>query len=360
MRIVLATGIYPPQIGGPATYVRELAGRLKARGAEVCVVTFGEESASTDEGWPVHAVSRVGGPLLRWWRYANVLRAVAADSDIVYAFSAVSAGVPLFLSRLRTPRRVLRLGGDFGWERATDKGVQQPLAEWYGEKPNVQRPMELLLKQFHHIVFSTAFQESLYERQYGHLPTHSVIENALPQNEPVLHQRHTPFKLLFLGRFVAFKNILSLIDAVALVPDCTLTLIGEGPEEGHLRRLIAKRGLQERVNIESPVQGQDKRTVFLSHDALILPSFTEISPNAALEARSLGLPVVLTEETGLSLSLRQGMVVTSLRSPEQIVTALKLLLSDYDSCAARAAAPLPSRPWEAVADEHMSLFQGLL
>lgn len=360
MHIVLATGIYPPQIGGPATYVRELAGRLKARGANVSVVTFGEESANPHEEWSVHTVSRRGGPIARWFRYARTLRKVGSDADIIYAFSAVSVGVPLFLSRLRGPRRVLRLGGDFGWERATDKGEQRSLADWYAGKPGVQRPMELILKQFHHIVFSTAFQESLYERQYMHLPLHSVIENALPQNEPVLHQRHTPLKLLFLGRFVAFKNILSLVDAVALVPDCTLTLVGEGPEETHVRRLVEKRGLADRVTVETPVQGQDKRTVFLSHNALILPSFTEISPNAALEARSLGLPVVLTEETGLSLPLRQGMVIATLRSPDQIAAAIKTLIADYDACAARAAAPLPARPWEVVADEHMALFQGLL
>lgn len=360
MHIVLATGIYPPQIGGPATYVHELAGRLKARGAHVSVVTFGDAAAPPREEWEVRVVPRGGGPAVRWVRYARALRAVGRDADVVYAFSTVSVGVPLLLSRLRGPRRVLRLGGDFGWERATDGGEQRPLAAWYDGKPRVRRPVELLLRQFHHIVFSTAFQEALYERQYAHVPVHSVIENALPQNEPVLHQRHRPFRLLFMGRFVAFKNILSLIDAVALVPDCALTLLGEGPEEAHLRRLIAKRGLEGRVTIAGPVQGQEKRTAFLSHDALVLPSFTEISPNTALEARSLGLPVVLTEETGLSLPLRQGMVIAALRSPDQIAGAVRSLTEDYEAHAARAAAPLPVRSWDAVADEHMHLFHGLL
>lgn len=360
MRVVLATGIYPPQIGGPATYVRELAARLRPLGVELSVVTYATAGTSVQDAWPVHEVSRAGGPLLRWWRYAKTLRRVAADADIVYAFSAVSVGVPLFLSRLRHPRRVLRLGGDFGWERATDRGDQRPLSEWYEARPRVRDSMELLLRQFHHIVFSTAFQESLYERHYAHLPVHSVIENALPDLAPVLHQRHAPFRFLFLGRFVAFKNLLSLVDAVALVPDCTLTLIGEGPEEPHIRSLVAKRGLEERVTVLAPLQGQEKRTALLSHDAFILPSFTEISPNAALEARAAGLPVLLSEETGLSLPLRQGMMLEALRSPEHIARAMRALMEEYDAAAKRAAVQPPVRPWEAVAEEHARLFHELL
>ena len=37
MKIILATGIYPPEIGGPATYVERLAKRLSERGARVVI-----------------------------------------------------------------------------------------------------------------------------------------------------------------------------------------------------------------------------------------------------------------------------------------------------------------------------------
>ena len=41
MKIVLATGIYPPDIGGPATYVSCLASEFSRLGMEVIVVTYG-------------------------------------------------------------------------------------------------------------------------------------------------------------------------------------------------------------------------------------------------------------------------------------------------------------------------------
>lgn len=361
MRILLATGIYPPDIGGPATYVRELAGKLKARGAEVTVVTYaGEGREEAADGWKVHSVSKSGGPLLRWWRYASALRTLGRECDIVYAFSGVSVGVPMLLSRLNGPHRVLRLGGDFGWERYTDAGGNLTLTEWYGTSLWWRRFLQLIMQPFEHIVFSTAFQEALYERFYTHLPLHSVIENALPPHEPVLHRRHEPYALLFLGRFVAFKNLPMLIDAMTLLPDATLTLVGEGPQEQELRDRIARLSLQDRVQVMAPVVGQDKRNILLSHDMLVLPSVTEISPNAALEARAHGLPVLLTEETGLSLQLRQGMIVEQLHTPEQIARAVSAAMQDYDTVAARAASPLPERTWDHVADEHLSLFRGLL
>lgn len=359
MRILLATGIYPPDIGGPATYVQQLAARLHARDLKIVVLAYGENQAEP-EGWPVHRVSMKGGPLLRWWRYAKALRTLGEDADIVYGFSGVSVGMPLLLSRLRGPRRILRLGGDFGWERATDAGETATLGQWYDKGPWQQTFLQILLKAFDYVVFSTAFQEAIYERAYKDLPIHSVIENALPDTEPVLHQAHEPFRLLFLGRFVAFKQLPMIIDAMTLLPDMSLTIVGDGPLQFGMEKHIADLSLQDRVTIAPPVSGQDKRMTFLSNDLLLLPSITEISPNVALEARGHGLPVLLTEETGLSLSLRQGMILEKLTTPEQLARAIQNVQSEYDAVAKRSSAPLPARPWDTVADEHVSLFQGLL
>ena len=172
--------------------------------------------------------------------------------------------------------------------------------------------MEWLLKQFDHIVFSTRFQEELYEKHYKNLPKHSVIENALPVGKPVRHQKHDPFRLLFMGRFVGFKNLVALLKAVGALRDSTqltinsaplhtiMTFVGSGPMESCLRNLVTKSHLQNIVTFLPPVHGEEKQRIFAEHDLLILPSITEISPNVALEARAAGLPVLLSKETGLS------------------------------------------------------------
>ncbi len=359
MKIVLATGIYPPEIGGPATYVEKLARRLSERGMQVTIIAYGEQESILTP-IPVVRVSRKGGMLARWRRYAKTLKEYGEDADIVYAFSSISCGVPLWLSKLKHPRKVLRLGGDFLWERYTDKGGMLSLTDWYATKPFLQGPMNGLLKTFDHIVFSTHFQEQLYERVYQTLPLHHVIENTLPDGKPVLHEKHDPFRMLYLGRFVGFKNLGSLVMALHDLPATTLTLVGEGPVESQLRALVIKEHLSDRITFQPSQTADAKQESFLQHDLLVIPSFTEMSPNTALEARSLGLPVLLTQETGLSHQLSDAMQLRLLRSPKDIANAVRDIEQSYPVIADRAASALPERSWDSVADEHLTLFRSLL
>lgn len=359
MRVVLATGIYPPEIGGPATYVSGLARALRAKGIAVGIVAYGDVRPE-DERDGVTRVSRDGGPIARYVRYARTLRDVAEGADIVEAFSSVSAGVPLWLAHLRGPKKILRLGGDFLWERATDAGETRGLRQWYEESQRFSGLMNGLLRTFDMLVFSTEFQEELYRRVYRNLPETTVIENVSPSGTPTLHAARDPLRLLFLGRFVAFKNLPALLDAMPLLPDTTLTLAGEGPMEAMLREMVRDRGLGGRVTFLPAQHGDPKHALLRDHDLLVLPSTTEISPNTALEARAAGLPVLLTRETGLSRELLEGMTVQDLRRPEDIASAVKEIAAKYDLHAARAAQPLPARDWNALADEHVALFTNLL
>ncbi len=359
MRIVLATGIYSPEIGGPATYVRELSRVLREKGAEVRIVTYGNpHEGDASEG--ITRVSRGGGFVLRYIRYARALRIIAKDADIVEAFSSVSVGIPLWLAHLRRPKKILRLGGDFLWERATDAGEERGLREWYNKRPRFMGLMNGLLRTFDTIVFSTEFQEDLYRRVYANLPALTVIENVSPTGTPHEHVLHRPARLLYLGRFVAFKNLPILVEAMSSLPEASLTLAGSGPMEHSLKQLVSERKLGERVTFVPPLHGDEKTAMLQEHDLLVMPSKTDISPNTALEARAAGLPVLLTEETGLSRTLLDGMITASIATSGEVVATIKDVLAKYPAHAARAAQPLPCRDWNQLADEHLSLFASLL
>jgi glycosyltransferase involved in cell wall biosynthesis len=119
-------------------------------------------------------------------------------------------------------------------------------------------------------------------------------------------------------------------------------------------------GLSDRVTFLPPAHGAEKEALFTQHDLFVVPSTTDISPNAALEARAAGLPVLLTEETGLSRASLDGMVTARLQTPEDIAEAVKDCIAKYPTVAARAAQPLPARDWHTLADEHVALFSSLL
>src|SRR3989344_6306937 len=149
--------------------------------------------------------------------------------------------------------------------------------------------------------------------------------------------RHAPFRLLFLGRFVAFKNISTLLRAMTELSGVTLTLVGEGPLQHLLEGNVLGLQLADQVTFRSKVTSTERDILFREHDLLVIPSVTEMSPNTALEARAAGLPVLLTEETGLSEQLQQGMVVRKLRTQEQIRDAVQEVMVTYEHVVAEAA-----------------------
>lgn len=383
MKILLATGIYPPDIGGPATYTRQIAEELSGKGHEVTVVTYGEKNAKgqgprakedgSGEPWNIIRVGKSGGPLLRWRRYAGALKKWGKDADIVYAFSSVSCGVPLKMAALKKPKKILRLGGDFLWERYTDLGGSKDLRRFYAKRPMWKRFMQPILRTFDHIVFSTGFQQELYRLAYKKLPGHSVIENALLRPSSLvglgdgsggqafpLHQKHDPLRLLFMGRFVRFKNLPALLQAIAALPHAQLTLVGSGPVQGKAAQLARKLGLRGRVTFLPSVHGGEKEKIFAENDLLVLPSLTEISPHVAVEARAAGLPVLLTEDNGLSEQLRAGMIVRRLRTSKDITRAVLEVDHGYELFAKAASVPFVGRGWPEVVSEHLTLFETLL
>ena len=93
MKIVLATGIYPPETGGPATFVPAFARELQRRGYGVTVVTYGTEQTHRDGGWDVSVVSRFGGPVLRYLRYAWRTFLEARRADLIFLQGPVSEGL---------------------------------------------------------------------------------------------------------------------------------------------------------------------------------------------------------------------------------------------------------------------------
>jgi glycosyltransferase involved in cell wall biosynthesis len=229
---------------------------------------------------------------------------------------------------------------------------------WFLARPERSRRVSgFLLRTFDHIVFSTVFEEALYEKNYPELPAHCVIENAVPSGLAELHAQHHPFRLLFIGRFVAFKNLSNLLRALVKLPRAQLTLVGDGPQYRILRQLVSQLGLERRVMFVAPLTGAEKEDVFKNHDLLILPSFTEISPNVALEARVLGIPILLTQETGLSPALSAGMVLADLSTPERITEEILRVQEHYSEHAEKAFSSPHERGWDRVAEEHLELFR---
>jgi glycosyltransferase involved in cell wall biosynthesis len=81
-----------------------------------------------------------------------------------------------------------------------------------------------------------------------------------------------------------------------LARDFKLRLYGSGPHKAHLQGLIELYGLQAKVSIEGQVEDVD--TIWLHNQALILPSLSEGTPLALIEAMLAGRTALVTDVGG--------------------------------------------------------------
>jgi len=103
-----------------------------------------------------------------------------------------------------------------------------------------------------------------------------------------------PVRLLWVGRFMPRKGVELAFDALQQArSNIHLTLVGSGPEEAALHRMIAKRGLEDRVFWAGKrLPWLEVREAYLNHDALLFTSLRDSFGSQILEAMSVGLPVI--------------------------------------------------------------------
>jgi len=178
--IIIATGIYPPDIGGPATYSVFLSEELTKRGWNVCIITYGNEKIKNQKSKiknyesdltpGVFKISRKSNVFFRYLTYFLWVWRLAKRADIVYALDPVSAGLPAVLAaRLCGKKAYLRLGGDWLWEKAVEEGrTGLPLtayyekhSDWSGRERLRSRFLNRLLRLFDGFIFSTDWQRRI-------------------------------------------------------------------------------------------------------------------------------------------------------------------------------------------------------
>lgn len=100
-------------------------------------------------------------------------------------------------------------------------------------------------------------------------------------------------KLLYVGNLQFLKGIHFAIQALALTsPDTTLTIVGSGSYETHLRRLSASLSLETRVTFIGKVPRNQLVQIYHDHDLFIFPSLHDSGGIALLEAMASSMPSI--------------------------------------------------------------------
>ncbi|MEJ2867227.1 glycosyltransferase [Actinomycetospora sp. OC33-EN08] len=112
-------------------------------------------------------------------------------------------------------------------------------------------------------------------------------------------------RFVVVGQLIPRKNVAALLHALAALDGAPrLDVVGDGAEAGALRALAAELGLADRVTFHGFLDEQDVAGVLAGTHTLVLPSTEEVYGFTAVEARTAGLQVVVSEVAGVAASLR--------------------------------------------------------
>jgi glycosyltransferase involved in cell wall biosynthesis len=314
MNLLIVSGIWPPDVGGPASHAPEVAAFLHERGHGVDVVITADRAPAA-EPYPVHWVSR---RLPKGVVHARALAAIAAHartSDVVYTtgmFARSAAACTL----TRTPS-VVKLTGDPAFERMRWRGTfTGGLEDFQGgarglEAAGLRALRSGTLRAATRIVCPSAYLRDAVISWGVPAERVTVLPNPVPGARVVDREAarrrlgvDSQVLLAFAGRFGAQKSLDVALDAVAAAENVTLLLAGEGDDESELRRRAEPLG--ERARFLGPLTRDDVLELFAAADASVLSSAWENLPHAVLESLAVGTPVLATAVGGVPELVEDG------------------------------------------------------
>ena len=365
MKIILATPIYPPRIGGPSQYVKNLEKGFEIEGIETQVFSYNN-------------IRKYPQPLKTFVYFFDLFRK-SKDCDLVYAFNLISCGFPAFLtSKLRSKKFLIRLGGDFLWERASESGRTDKILEEYYKEPKTLKEkfwiliIKKILNSADKIIFTSNLQKRIYKTFYGVKDENAVvIPNPFPEfnnqaNNQIDNKSLNNYELLFAGRLLKLKNLSLLIDIFAEVLEQTqkelrLRIIGEGPEAHRLKLKVREMKLENNVFIEKSISHQKLLKEIQKSYLCILPSLTDITPNFALDCVKMKKPILLTKETEYFETFKNNFIFINPCDKNDIKNKILYLLNEknYNNYIQKIREIKFVWTWRDIVQENIAIFKNL-
>ncbi len=327
MKIVLATSIFPPDIGGPATYAKGLKDALEKMGHTVDLQVFS-------------AIKYPSG--IRHLVYTIRLVRASIGADLVIAFDTMTTGLPAaIVKQVRGVCTVARIGGDFIWERYVERtgdlvplpSFYQQQEKWNGKERLLYRVTQFVLQNVD-VAFSSEWQKRIWGEAYLLDEDHThVIENAMPEKLGGVPATQKNF--IYFGRQIKLKNAPAFRRAFDRVraqhPDIVL-------EEGTVPH--------------DEVMARMKKAY-----AVVLPSVSDVTPNFILEAIRCGKPFLLTKYSGYAEYFKGMGVIVDPLDEESMAQGIERLLDgdEYNRMRHTIAAFQEVRTYEDIAREFIAL-----
>ena len=305
MRILLTAGIYPPDIGGPATFIPGLAESLLKKNHSVTVIALQPQNyQQIPTGYSLKLVKRDRFIPRRLFKTSLKIFLSMRTHDSVFS-NGLFLETAIAMRVLRKPGQA-KVVGDPVWERERNRGkTSQDILKFQSIKltvPNLllRKAYVFALNSFGTIICPSVELTEIV-RGWGVKRKILFIPNGVVLQE--LSNVEKEFDLIYVGRLVKWKNVSSIIQSASQL-GLRLCIIGDGPEGNRLKAEAV------RLNANCVFTGEiEKAEVYRylrkSRIFALISQYEGLS-YALLEAMSLGIPVLVSNAVGNVRVIKNG------------------------------------------------------
>lgn len=365
IRLLICTGIFPPDIGGPATYVSNLVNELPEFGFDIKVVTFANLNSKVKSQMSkvqiksqnyknieldIFKVNREKSLLFRYWQYfLNVFKQLKW-ADLVYVQGPVSEGLPSWLAcRLGGKKFILKVVGDYAWEQGRQRyGVKELLDDFqekkYGWPVSFMRKIEKRVASgATHIITPSVYLKNVVKKWGIKEDKISVVYNSVNNfnqdidKEFLKNELGLSGNIIFtVGRLVPWKGSITLVEIMPeflkINPDFKLVIAGDGPQMPELIKKVADLDLAGKIILTGKIEEGQVEKYLLVSDIFILNSGYEGLSHSLIKAMQAGLPVVATDIGGNPELVEDGKngLLVEYDNKTEIVRAVRKIWLDRD------------------------------
>ncbi|MBN1572543.1 MAG: glycosyltransferase family 4 protein [Deltaproteobacteria bacterium] len=346
MNIIFISSIFPPESGGPATYVRRLSQDFHNKGHHVKLIALSEIEIDVDDPPYIIRIPKKGTIFRRSFRLFRAVLKHGKDVDIIYDNGGPwDTGIPIRWANIFLKKKlVTKVVGDNVWEyvrrnRLTDDGINEFQGKFYGPKIALLKYLRNKTTMGADLVITPGHYLAELVAGWGVKRENiSVIHNAVDFSErnqeiPEIIKGWEGSKKIITtaARLVPWKGIDGIIRVIAeLDNDVNLLVIGDGPELSNLRKLTETLGIDKRVRFTGRVTQKEVLSLLSHSDVFVLNTEYEGLPHIILEAFSVGVPVIATDICGNPEVVENGKngLLVPVKDNKALKNAIMRLIND--------------------------------
>lgn len=381
-RILIFPPFYPPHIGGLESHSDEFNRHLSGKGVDIFVFTprLPEDAPETETRHDGVQILRFPAfepihnyPVPKFWR-ADFWRKWNSlfneDYDVV--ISRTRFFFPTLMALRYARKRKLPLlhiehGSDFAKFNSRIKTKLGELYDWtFGR---------CILRRADHIVGNSQASADFVEKLSGRTDCEVIyrganiagIENVAPRHD--LREKYRDKTIIaFIGRLIDGKGAHDLIAAITRLKrdDIVCLIIGGGPEEGRLRKLVSENNLENQIIFFGNIPFDEAIGILKTADIVVNPSYTEGLPTSVTEAALCQKAIIATDVGGTRevVSGNNDGYLVEPKNIEQLKEKLLDLINHPEKRLAfgqNAYQEVRSKfSWDHAADQYLEVFSKLL